>query len=94
MGTKRPLSSVPAATAAPTDRPVVRMDSAANCAEPTWTNADMTIAASGGKPASAAGTPNDAPTTAATTAKGTAAEAPARTVPTVGAGPAAGNAAC
>jgi hypothetical protein len=59
MGRKREFISAPAAIAAPAVPPPARIATAANCAEPANTTADMTIAASTGKPASRASTPND-----------------------------------
>jgi hypothetical protein len=50
---------------------------AANCADPAKTIADMTIVASGEKPMSTASTPNDSDRTTATTPNGMPARRPA-----------------
>jgi hypothetical protein len=59
MGTNLLFMSAAAATAGTTPPPAARMPTAANCADPAKTTADMTTAASAGKPRSVATTPKD-----------------------------------
>src|SRR5688572_31643207 len=76
MGRKREFISAAAPTADPTLPPSITTDSAANCAEPANTIADMTIACSGEKPASVASTPNETDSTKPAIAYGIAALKP------------------
>ena len=59
IGTNRLFISAAAPTAAPTPPPAARMPTAANCADPANTTADMTRAAIRGRPRSVATTPKD-----------------------------------
>jgi hypothetical protein len=64
--------------AAATAPPVSSVETTANCAEPANVVADMTMAASGSKPAARARMPNEAANAAAATAIGAIARAPSR----------------
>ncbi len=70
--------SAAAATAAPTPPPAVSTDSAANCAEPANTMADIAMAAASGMPASRARIPKEADSRNPAMANGTPARRPLR----------------
>src|SRR4051794_33824797 len=78
MGRKRALTSAAATIAATAAPPWAMIATAANCAEPAKTMADMTIAATSLNPAPLATTPKDRATRPPAIANGTAARAPAR----------------
>src|SRR4051812_35446073 len=73
-----------AIAAAMTDPPWPRIATAANCALPAYTNADIAIAAAPGMPAARAEIPKEMATTNTAAANGIAARAPARSVVVVG----------
>src|SRR5688500_6983560 len=77
IGRNRGFIRAAAATDAPADPPPARIATAANWAEPANTTADITIAASTGKPASRASTPTDVDSSAPTAAYVIAARKPA-----------------
>src|SRR5439155_27213403 len=75
---KREFTRAAAPTAPPTRPPAETIDTAANCADPANTIADITIAATTLKPASRASTPNDSESRKPASAYGTPALSPAR----------------
>jgi hypothetical protein len=74
----RPFIRVAADTAAATPPPPARIASAANCAEPAKTSAEVRIVCNAENPACRARTPNDIDSRTATTPNGTPSRSPAR----------------